>query len=74
MAHRHGGDSIFAGKKSPKINWFVKTDIGLVWELLAPGYGLLTAHKHTYSCIYVFRDLWSCVSMFSLKNVYIIFS
>ena len=51
-AHRHGGDSIFAEKVSYNMskNKLVRKkrrDIGLVWELVAPGYGLLV-----YDCSY----------------------
>ena len=48
-AHTHSRASIFVGKKCSKmflkINWSVKNgvtlcDIGLLWDLLTPGYGL----------------------------------
>ena len=48
-SHRHGGDSIFAGKNCPKmypkINWSLKTPWHkpLIWKLLSPAYGLLVS-------------------------------
>ena len=55
--HRHDGDSIFARKSALKcalkINRSVKTrDMGLVWVVLAPGYGLAPATDTL--CLFVF--------------------